>query len=443
MSLPEKVLIANRGEIAARILRTVRRLGLASVVVHHAVDAGSLAVVEADEAVELAGDPPVAAYLDVEAIVAAALRTGADAVHPGFGFLAENAGFAAAVEAAGLAFVGPGPEAIRAMGDKIASKRLAAAAGVPTLPGSDGAVASAEEALDEAARIGYPVLLKASAGGGGKGMRIARDAAACRDAFARASAEAEAAFGDGRLFLERYVDRPRHVEVQVLADAHGTVLHLGERECSIQRRYQKVIEEAPSPAVDADARAAMGERAAALARAVDYVSAGTVEMVMDERGEYFFLEMNTRLQVEHPVTELVTGLDIVEQQLRIAGGERLALRQEDVRLDGHAIECRIYAEDADAGFVPATGPLGVVRFPGGDGVRVDHGLVEGERVTAAFDPMLAKVAAHGATRAEAIDRLRGALRDTVLLGTVTNTDYLGRVLAHPAFRDGATHTGFL
>jgi acetyl-CoA carboxylase biotin carboxylase subunit len=443
VSLPVKVLVANRGEIAVRILRSLRGLGIASVAVYHAEDAGGLAVREADEAVELFGETPVGAYLDVEAIVAACRATGAEAVHPGFGFLSENAGFAEALAAAGITFIGPPPAAIESMGDKIESKRLAAGAGVPTLPGSDGAVASAEEAAAVAADVGYPVLLKASAGGGGKGMRIAADAAALTEAFERASSEALASFGDGRVFVERYIERPRHIEVQVLADGHGAVVHLGERECSIQRRYQKVIEESPSPFVDAETRRRMGETAVALARAVGYVSAGTVEMIVDEQADFFFLEMNTRLQVEHPVTELVTGIDIVAEQVRIAGGEPLGYGQEDVRMDGHAIECRVYAEDADAGFIPATGRLALVRFPSGDGIRIDHGVVEGEEVSASFDPMLAKLAAWAPTRAEAIARAREALRRTVLLGTITNTAFLERVLAHPAFAAGATHTGFI
>jgi acetyl-CoA carboxylase biotin carboxylase subunit len=435
--LPNKVLVANRGEIAVRIMRTLRELGIRTVAVHHAVDAGARFVREADEAVELFGATPVAAYLDADAIVAACEATGAEAVHPGYGFLSENAAFAEAVAKAGVTFVGPPPDAIRAMGDKIESKRLATIAGVPTLPGSDGTLSDVDEAVAEAERIGYPVLLKASAGGGGKGMRIARSTDQCREAFTQAANEAKASFGDGRVFLERYVDRPRHIEIQVLADTHGTVLHLGERECSIQRRYQKVIEEAPSPFVDDAMRASFGEAAVALARKVGYTSAGTVEMVVDQEGAGFFLEMNTRLQVEHPVTELVTGIDIVAEQIRIAAGEKLAFGQDDVTITGSAIEARVYAEDAYAGFVPA------VRFPSGPGVRVDHGVLQGDSVTAAFDPMIAKVVGYGATRAEAIERISGALRATVLLGTTTNTAFLADVVEHPAFAAGATHTGFL
>ena len=443
MSLPAKVLIANRGEIAVRIIRSLRRLGIGAVAVYHALDADGPAVRAADEAVALHGATPVGAYLDIDAIVAAAHRMGVQAIHPGFGFLSENAAFAEAVSAAGLTWIGPPPDAMRAMGDKVTSKRLAQQAGVPTLPGSDGAAANAEEAVTAAHRTGYPVLVKASAGGGGRGMRIARTPDDLRDAFTAASAEAQASFGDGRVFVERFVERPRHIEIQVLADQHGTVLHLGERECSIQRRYQKVIEESPSPFVDAEMREQMGATAVALARSVGYVSAGTVEMIADADGGCYFLEMNTRLQVEHPVTELVTGIDIVAEQIRIAAGEPLSFGQDDVRLRGHAIECRVYAEDADAGFLPAIGRLGLVRFPTGEGVRVDSGVLEGQEISSAFDPMIAKVCAHGASRDEAIARERAALRDTVLLGTVTNTAFLERVLSTPQFQAGETHTGFL
>ena len=443
MTLPAKVLVANRGEIAVRIIRTLRELGIASVAVHHPVDASARYVRDADEAVELSGPTPVAAYLDGDAIIEAAQATGAEAIHPGYGFLSENAGFAAAVASAGLTFIGPPVEAIRSMGDKIESKRLAAAAGVPILPGSDGALSDVDDALSQADRIGYPILLKASAGGGGKGMRIARTPEQCRESFTQAASEAQASFGDGRIFLERYVDRPRHIEIQVLADSFGNVVYLGERECSIQRRYQKVIEEAPSPFVGEQLRKELGEAAVSLARRVGYTSAGTVEMVMDEQGHAYFLEMNTRLQVEHPVTELVTGVDIVAEQIRIAAGERLGFTQGDVQLTGSAIECRVYAEDAYAGFVPAVGPLRLVRFPDGPGIRVDHGVLQGDQITAAFDPMIAKVVGYGGTRAEAIERAVAALRATVLLGTITNTAFLADVVAHPDFAAGATHTGFI
>jgi propionyl-CoA carboxylase alpha chain len=438
-----KVLIANRGEIAIRIIRTLRKLGIRSVAVHHAIDAKSLSVREADEAVELFGMPPVAAYLDVAAIVAACKSTGADAVHPGFGFLAEKAHFAEALAAAGITFIGPLPHAMRAMGDKIESKRLAHKAKVSTIPGYTGEVESADHAVKISREIGYPVMIKASAGGGGKGMRLALDDAECRDGFARATGEAQASFGDGRVFVERFVERPRHIEIQVLGDAHGNIVHLGERECSIQRRHQKVIEEAPSPFLDDKTRRAMGAQAVALARAVDYRSAGTVEFIVDPEHKFYFLEMNTRLQVEHAVTELITGLDIVAEQIRIARGESLGFGQEDIRTTGHAIECRLYAEDADAGFLPTTGHLHLLRLPHGEGIRVDDGVIEGQDVSAAFDPMLAKIAAHGADRAQAIARLREALRETVALGTVTNAAYLERVLAHPRFGSGDTHTGFL
>ena len=438
-----KVLVANRGEIAVRIIRTLRRLGIPSVAVHHAIDAKSLAVREADEAVELVGTPPVAAYLDVAAMVEACRRSGADAVHPGFGFLSEKAHFAEALAEAGITFIGPLPHAMRAMGDKIASKRLAQQANVTTIPGFTGEVESADHAVKIAREIGYPVMIKASAGGGGKGMRLAFDDGECREGFARATGEAQASFGDARVFIERFIERPRHIEIQVLGDAHGNIVHLGERECSIQRRHQKVIEEAPSPFLDAKTRSAMGAQAVALARAVDYRSAGTVEFIVDPERNFYFLEMNTRLQVEHPVTELITGLDIVAEQIRIARGEPLGYGQDDIRFTGHAIECRLYAEDADAGFLPATGHLHLLRLPHGEGIRVDNGVLEGQDVSAAFDPMLAKIAAHGANRAEAIARLREAMRDTVALGTITNAAYLERVLAHPRFASGDTHTGFL
>jgi propionyl-CoA carboxylase alpha chain len=443
MPLFDRILIANRGEIALRIIRTLDRLGIKSAIVYHHLDKDSPAVKAADVAIEIMGEPPVSAYLDSAQIIQAALDTRAQAIHPGFGFLSEKAHFAEAVNAAGLTFIGPPPEAIHAMGDKIESKRIAERAGMPVVPGSPDAVGSADAAVEVASSIGYPVLLKASAGGGGKGMRIAYNDQECRDGLARASAEAKAAFGDGRVFIEKYVEEPRHIEVQVLADQHGNVVHLGERECSIQRRYQKVIEEAPSPAIDAETRRQMGEQACSLARAVGYASAGTVEMVVDRQRNFYFLEMNTRLQVEHPVTELVTGIDLVEQQVRVAAGERLSFAQSDIDLRGHAVEVRIYAENADAGFVPATGRLLQLRLPNGAGIRVDHGVSEGQDISSAFDPMIAKLIAYGPDRAAACRRMLQALEEIVILGPITNVDFLHRVISHPAFLDGRLHTGFL
>lgn len=443
MPLFERILIANRGEIALRIIRTLKRMGIESAIVFHPIDRNSPAVKAADVAMEIIGDPPVSAYIDSRQIIAAACKAGAQAVHPGFGFLSEKAHFAEEVIAAGLTFIGPPPDAIRAMGDKIESKRIASLAGVPVVPGSPNALESGEEAVTVAEQIGYPVLLKASAGGGGKGMRIAHNKQECRDGLVRASAEAKAAFGDGRVFVEKYIDEPRHIEVQVLADQFGNVIHLGERECSIQRRYQKVIEEAPSPFIDEETRQLMGKQACALARAVGYTSAGTVELVVDRHRNFYFLEMNTRLQVEHPVTELVTGIDLVEQQVRIAAGERLSLAQTDVTLRGHAVEARIYAENADAGFVPATGRLLKLRFPAGKDLRVDHGVSEGQEISSAFDPMIAKLITYGTDRAAACQRMRQALEEMVILGPITNVDFLHRVISHPAFLEGRIHTGFL
>ncbi|CAN7748008.1 acetyl-CoA carboxylase biotin carboxylase subunit [Cupriavidus necator] len=439
------VLIANRGEIAARIIRTCRRLGKRAVIVYHEADQDSLAVRLADEAYRIDGPTPVAAYLSIDNILAACRATGADAVHPGFGFLSENADFARALEAAGIRFIGPGADAIDAMGDKIRSKRLATQAGVNTIPGYDGEIRDADHALDVATGIGFPVILKASAGGGGKGMRVIRDTdpAACRAAFERTTSEAQAAFGDARVFLEKYIERPRHIEIQILSDRHGNIVHLGERECSIQRRHQKVIEEAPSPFVDEPLRQAMGAQAVALAKAVGYASAGTVEFVVDTSGAFYFLEMNTRIQVEHPVTEMITGLDIVAEQIRIAEDEPLGFGQDEVRLKGHAIECRLCAEDAERDFMPATGKLRVFRPPEADEFRLDAGVQEGDTVTSAFDPMLAKLIVRGATRAEAIERMRAVLEQTIALGVTTNAAYLERVLAHPEFVAGNTYTSFL
>jgi len=443
-----KLLVANRGEIAERIVRSAHDLGIATVAVFSDADADARFVRAADEAVRLPGTAPADTYLRADLVVAAALRTGADAVHPGYGFLSEQAAFARACVDAGLVFVGPSAEAIELMGSKLAAKALMGDAGVPVLPGATVTDAMAgpdgEGALLAAGEgIGYPILVKASAGGGGRGMRAVHDAAELVDAVAAAQRESAAAFGDGTVFLERLVEQPRHIEVQVLADAHGNVVHLFERECSIQRRHQKVIEEAPSPAVDDDLRARITGAAVAAARAVGYVNAGTVEFVLAPDGSFAFLEMNTRLQVEHPVTELVTGLDLVALQLRIAQGEPLPDEVLQARLHGHAIEARLYAEDVAAGYLPTSGRLDRFRIPGRDGIRVDTGYGDGSVVSTFYDAMLAKVIAWAPTREEAARRLAEALRGAQLHGPTTNRDLLVHVLRHPEFLAGATDTGFL
>ena len=440
----DKILIANRGEIARRIARTARRMGIATVAVHSDADAGALHVREADEAVHIGGAASADSYLAIDRVVEAARRTGAQAVHPGYGFLSENPRFAEALEAGGIVFIGPGTRAIAAMGDKIESKKLAAAAGVATVPGAPGALSGEDEAAAAAAAIGYPVMLKASAGGGGKGMRIAHSEAEAREGFRSAVNEARASFGDERVFAEKYIEEPRHIEIQVVADAHGNVVHLGERECSIQRRHQKVVEEAPSPFLDPETRAAMGAQAVALARAVDYRSAGTVEFIVDRDRNFYFLEMNTRLQVEHPVTECVTGLDLVETMIRVAAGEPLPFAQEDVRLEGWAVESRVYAEDPYRGFLPSTGRL--VRYrepPAGEGVRVDAGVGEGSEISMFYDPMIAKLVTWGADREQAIDRMAAALDGYRIRGVGHNIDFLSAVMAHPRFREGRLSTGFI
>ena len=393
--------IANRGEIACRVIRTARRMGIATVAVYSEADRGALHVEQADEAVCIGGAAPAESYLGIDAIVDACRASGAGAVHPGYGFLSENRAFRDALETAGIVFIGPPAGAIESMGDKITSKRIAQAAGVSTIPGHDGVVRDADDAVRIAREVGYPVMLKASAGGGGKGMRIARDDAECREGFERAGSEARTSFGDDRLFIERFIEEPRHIEIQVLADRHGNAVHLGERECSIQRRHQKIIEEAPSPFIDPPTRRAMGEQAVALARAVDYESAGTVEFIVDRERRFYFLEMNTRLQVEHPITEMVTGLDLVERMIRIAAGEPLGLGQDDVTLTGWAMESRVYAESPLRGFLPSTGRL--VRYlppPADDHVRVDTGVREGGEIPMYYDPMIAKLVTWGEDRDE-------------------------------------------
>ncbi|MGI5415279.1 acetyl/propionyl/methylcrotonyl-CoA carboxylase subunit alpha [Actinomadura luteofluorescens] len=433
----DSVLVANRGEIAVRVFRTLRRLGIRSVAVHTGADALARHVREADEALL------IPSYLDIEAVIAAARDAGASAVHPGYGFLAENTAFAKACGEAGLVFIGPPPGAIDAMGDKIRAKRTVAAAGVPVVPGRDEPGLSDAELEAAALEVGLPVLLKPSAGGGGKGMRLVRDAADLPEAIASARREARGSFGDDTLLAERFVENPRHIEIQVFADARGGAVHLGERECSLQRRHQKIVEEAPSPLLDAAARERMGAAAVAAAQAVGYVGAGTVEYIVsaDRPDEFFFMEMNTRLQVEHPVTELVTGLDLVELQLRVAAGEPLPFTQDDVRLDGHSIEARVYAEDPARGFLPTGGRVLALAEP--EAARVDSGLDVGTEVGGSYDPMLAKVIVHGADRAEALHKLDRALASYTLLGVPTNVAFLRALLRHPSVVSGDLDTGLV
>ncbi|MFE7976655.1 acetyl/propionyl/methylcrotonyl-CoA carboxylase subunit alpha [Streptomyces shenzhenensis] len=441
----ETVLVANRGEIAVRVIRTLRALGVRSVAVFSDADADARHVREADTAVRLGPAPAAESYLSVERLLAAAARTGAQAVHPGYGFLAENADFARACAQAGLVFIGPPADAIALMGDKIRAKETVRAAGVPVVPGSSGSGLSDARLAAAAREIGMPVLLKPSAGGGGKGMRLVREASALEDEIAAARREARASFGDDMLLAERWIERPRHIEIQVLADEHGNVVHLGERECSLQRRHQKVVEEAPSVLLDEATRAAMGAAAVQAARSCGYRGAGTVEFIVPggDPSSYYFMEMNTRLQVEHPVTELVTGLDLVEWQLRVAAGERLPLAQREIRLTGHAIEARICAEDPARGFLPSGGTVLRLREPQGDGVRTDSGLSEGTEIGSRYDPMLSKVIAYGPDRATALRRLRAALAETVTLGVPTNAGFLRRLLAHPAVVAGELDTGLV
>ncbi|MFF1264658.1 acetyl-CoA carboxylase biotin carboxylase subunit [Streptomyces anulatus] len=445
MTMFDTVLVANRGEIAVRVIRTLREQGVRSVAVFSDADADARHVREADTAVRIG--PPAASesYLSVPALLEAARRTGAQAVHPGYGFLAENAEFAQACADAGLVFIGPPASAISLMGDKIRAKETVAAYGVPVVPGSSGSGLTDAQLEAAAQEIGVPVLLKPSAGGGGKGMRLVRDASVLAEEIAAARREARASFGDDTLLVERWIDRPRHIEIQVLADTHGNVIHLGERECSLQRRHQKIIEEAPSVFLDEETRAAMGEAAVQAARSCGYAGAGTVEFIVpgDDPASYYFMEMNTRLQVEHPVTELVTGLDLVEWQLRVASGERLPYAQEDITLTGWAIEARVCAEDPSRGFLPSGGTVLALREPQGGGVRTDSGLSEGVPVGSLYDPMLSKVIAYGPDRASALRKLRAALADTVILGVPTNAGFLRRLLAHPDVVSGDLDTGLV
>jgi geranyl-CoA carboxylase alpha subunit len=438
-----KILVANRGEIAVRIIRSARALGFRTVAVYSEADAGAPHVSLADESVPI-GPPAVAAsYLNVERLLKAAAITGADAVHPGYGFLSENADFAEACEKAGLIFIGPSADAIRLMGNKAEAKRRMIEAGVHCVPGYEGKDQSDAAFVKAAEKIGFPVMVKAAAGGGGRGMRLVEKKDQLAAALAAARSEAKNAFGSDELILEKAVARPRHVEFQVFGDAHGNIVHLGERDCSVQRRHQKVIEEAPCPVMTPELREKMGQAAITVARSIHYEGAGTVEFLLDPQGKFYFLEMNTRLQVEHPVTECITGLDLVALQIHVARGEKLPLTQKDVEFGGHAIEARLYAEDPSNNFLPASGRVDVWRPPAGDGIRVDHGLNEGQDISPFYDPMIAKLIAWGATRDEARQRLIRALEDTVVFGPVTNREFLVKILAHERFASGEATTAFL
>ena len=439
----KKILVANRGEIACRVFTTAKKMGIATVAVYSDADADALHVQMADEAVNIGPAASAESYLVIEKIIQACRDTGADAVHPGYGFLSENAQFRDALDDAGIVFIGPGKKAIESMGDKITSKLIAEKAGVSCIPGYTDVVRDAEHALQISAEIGYPVMLKASAGGGGKGMRVAWDEADCRDGFERATNEARASFGDTRIFIEKYIQQPRHIEIQVMADGHGNVIYLGERECSIQRRHQKVIEEAPSPFLDEATRQKMGEQSCALAKAVDYQSAGTVEFIADADMNFYFLEMNTRLQVEHPVTELVTGQDLVEMMIRVAAGEKLSLTQDQVTLTGWAMESRVYAEDPFRNFMPSIGRLFGYREPQGEAVRVDSGVYEGGEVSMHYDPMISKLITYGDNRTQAIERMVDALDAYYIRGVNHNISFLNALMVHPRFVAGELTTNFI
>lgn len=439
-----KILIANRGEIALRVIRACRDLGISPVAVYSEADQNSLHVIEADEAVCIGPPPSAHSYLNIEAIIAAAQQTGAEAIHPGYGFLAENARFATAITEAGLKFIGPPAKAMEIMGEKTSARRAAVEAGVPIVPGTVEPLESPSEAQELAAKFGYPVMLKAAAGGGGKGMRLVASRAELQSAFENARSEAAAAFGDPAIYLEKAVEVPRHIEIQVFADTHGNTVHLGERECSIQRRHQKVIEECPSPINDAGLREEMGQAAIKIARTVNYVGAGTVEfLVADATREFYFLEMNTRLQVEHPVTEMVTGIDLVREQIMVASGTLLSFKQEDIRWQGHAIECRVYAEDPENNFFPSSGVITFLRTPSGPGIRDDSGVRVNTEVSIHYDPLISKLSAWGRTRAESIDRLRRALDEYQLSGIKTTLPFFREIVRDEEFISGRLDTGFI
>jgi len=443
MIMIKKILVANRGEIACRVFSTAEKMGIATVAVYSDADADALHVQMADEAINIGPAASAESYLVIDKIIQACRDTGADAVHPGYGFLSENSQFRDALDDAGIVFIGPGKKAIESMGDKITSKLIAEKAGVSCIPGYTDVVRDGDHAVEISAGIGYPVMLKASAGGGGKGMRVAWNEADCRDGFERATNEARSSFGDTRIFIEKYIQQPRHIEIQIMADGHGNVIYLGERECSIQRRHQKVIEEAPSPFLDEATRQKMGEQSCALARAVDYQSAGTVEFIADADMNFYFLEMNTRLQVEHPVTELVTGQDLVEMMIRVAAGEKLSLAQSDVTLTGWAMESRVYAEDPFRNFMPSIGRLSGYREPEGEGVRVDSGVYEGGEVSMHYDPMISKLITYGDNREAAIDLMVDALDAYYIRGVNHNISFLNALMVHPRFIAGELTTNFI
>ncbi len=440
----KKILIANRGEIACRVIKTAKKMGIQTVAIYSEADTNALHVRMADEAVYIGPSPSAQSYLVIENIIAAIKETGAEAVHPGFGFLSENSAFADALEKEGVAFIGPGTRAIAAMGDKIESKKLAMESGVNTIPGYTKAIEDAEQAVKIAADVGLPVMLKASAGGGGKGMRVAWTIDEVADGFNSAASEAATSFGDDRVFIEKFIEEPRHIEIQILADSFGNTLYLGERECSIQRRHQKVIEEAPSSFIDPATRKAMGEQAVELAKVVDYKSAGTVEFIVDKERNFYFLEMNTRLQVEHPVTEFITGIDLVEQMIRVAAGEKLAFAQDDIKLNGWAFEARVYAEDPNRNFVPSTGRLSRYLPPAeNDNVRVDTGIYEGSDISMFYDPMIAKLVTYGKDRADALQYMLDALDQYTIRGVSHNIPFLSALMRHPRFVSGEISTAFI
>jgi acetyl-CoA carboxylase biotin carboxylase subunit len=438
-----KLLVANRGEIALRVMRSAREMGIRTVAVYSEADRDAPFVRFADEAVCIGPPPSKESYLVVDKLVQVCTDLGVDAVHPGYGFLSENGDFARALEKAGVIFIGPSPEAMKVMGDKLAAKEAVRKFNVPLVPGTEGAVSSVDEAMKVARTIKFPILIKAAAGGGGKGMRVVERESELQEGLERAISEAQNAFGDGSVFIEKYVTGPRHIEVQVMADQHGNIVHLFERECSVQRRHQKVVEEAPSAVLTPELRQRMGEAAVNVARSVDYVGAGTVEFLLDENGDFYFMEMNTRLQVEHPVTEMITGLDLVKLQVRVAEGERLPFTQDDLRINGHAIEVRVYAEDPSNNFLPDIGRLVAYRPPLGEGVRVDDGFAEGMEIPIHYDPMIAKLIVHGATRDEAIARMERAIDDYAISGVETTLGFCRFVMGHEAFRSGKYDTHFV